>query len=167
MPFLTEEQRNLAREIAAMLTEREQTVATAEGTTGGLVSAALLSVAGASRYFAGGGITYSLNSRVVLVGIDREVYANYRGTTPELINHLAAAMQARLSATWALAESGTAGPTGGRFGAPLGRTTVGVVGPVSRTEVFETGSDDREANMVAFTTIALRFLRDAIAEAGA
>jgi nicotinamide mononucleotide (NMN) deamidase PncC len=54
MSFLTDEQKDLANEIAALLTERGETVCVAESTTGGLVSAALLWVAGASKYYAGG-----------------------------------------------------------------------------------------------------------------
>jgi hypothetical protein len=42
---------------------------------------------------------------------------------------------------------------------------VGVAGPVNRVEVYETGISDREANMIEFTTLALRFLRDAIKDA--
>jgi len=163
--FLTPDQESLAAEIASLLIERSETVAVAEATTGGLVSAALLSIAGASRYYAGGGVVYTLNSRIALVGVSPEDYANYRGTTPELVLSLAEAMRDRLGATWVVAESGLAGPTGGRSGAPAGRTTVGVAGPVTRTEVFETGIANRVDNMVEFTSITLRYLRDAIREA--
>jgi PncC family amidohydrolase len=165
MAFLNEEQRALANEIAALLTERGEKVAVAEGTAGGLVSAALLWVPGASRYFAGGGVTYTLNSRIVLAGVPAETLENYRGTTPEMIATLAESMRQRLGAEWCIAESGLAGPTGGRSGAAPGRVTVGVAGPISRTEVFETGVDDRETNMIDFATRALRYLRDAILEA--
>ena len=82
-----------------------------------------------------------------------------------MLAFLAESMRERLGATWCIAESGLAGPTGGRSGAPAGRTTIGVAGPVARTTVVETGISDREANMVEFTTLALRFLRDAIREA--
>ncbi len=161
------EQEELAAEIASLLTQRGETVAVAEATAGGLVSAALLSVSGASRYYAGGGVVYTLNSRTALAGVPAEQYANYRGTTPEMLASLAESMRQRLGADWCVAESGLAGPTGGRSGAPLGRTTIGVAGPVARTEMIETGVSDRQANMVEFTTRALRVLRDAIQEAGA
>ncbi|MSQ42281.1 MAG: CinA family protein [Dehalococcoidia bacterium] len=159
------EQEALAQEIAALLTARNETVAVAESTTGGLVSAALLWVPGASRYFGGGGVTYTLNSRVALAGVPAEYYANYRGTTPEMLATLAEAMRQRLGTTWCIAESGLAGPTSGRSGAPPGRTTMSVAGPVTRTEVIETGLAEREANMVAFTTATLRFLGDALRDA--
>jgi PncC family amidohydrolase len=165
MAFLNEEQQALANEIAALLTARGEKVAVAEGTAGGLVSAALLWVPGASRYFAGGGVTYTLNSRIVLAGVPAETLENYRGTTPEMIATLAESMRQRLGAEWCIAESGLAGPTGGRSGAAPGRVTIGVAGPISRTEVFETGVDDRETNMIDFATRALRYLRDAILEA--
>ena len=161
------EQEELAAEIASLLTQRGETVAVAEATAGGLVSAALLSVSGASRYYAGGGVVYTLNSRTALAGVPAEQYANYRGTTPEMLASLAESMRQRLGADWCVAESGLAGPTGGRSGAPLGRTTIGVAGPVARTEMIETGVSDRQANMVEFTTRALRVLRDAIQGAGA
>jgi PncC family amidohydrolase len=165
--FLNPEQEALAQEIATLLTERGQTVAVAEATTGGLISAALLWVAGASRYYAGGGVLYTLNSRTALAGVPASLFENYRGTTPEIISAMAEAMRSRLGATWCIAESGLAGPTTGRSGLPPGRTTIGVAGPISRTEVVETGlGEDRAANMVEFTTRSLRMLRDAIEQAG-
>jgi nicotinamide-nucleotide amidase len=164
MSFLTDEQKALALEIAEMLTPRNQTVAVAESTCGGLISAALLWVPGASKYFAGGGVTYTLNSRTALAGVSPDEYVNYQGTTPEMLLSLANAMRERLGAVWCVAESGLAGPTPGRSGNPPGRTTVAISGPDSSTEVFETGSADREANMIEFTTFALRRLRDALQE---
>jgi PncC family amidohydrolase len=159
--FLTSEQQALAAEIALLLTARGETVAVAETTTGGLISAALLSVAGASRYYLGGGVLYTRASRIVLAGVPAEQYANYQGTTAELLASLAEAMRERLGATWAIAESGTAGPTGGRTSTP-GHTTICVVGPVMCSEAVDTGSADRESNMVEFTTHSLRVLGDAI-----
>jgi len=167
MSFLNAEQKDLAQEIATLLTERNETVAVAEATTGGLVSAALLWVPGASRYYAGGAVVYTLNSRTQLAGAPAELFANYRGSTPEMIAAIAAAMRLRLGATWCVAESGQAGPTGGRFGTSLGRTNIAIAGPVSLSEVIETGLDDREANMIEFTTRSLRLLRDAVQKAAA
>jgi nicotinamide-nucleotide amidase len=163
--FLDDEQHALAAEIAEKLVTRGETVAVAESSAGGLISAALLSVAGASRYYAGGGVVYTLKSRTALAGVPAEQYANYRGTTEEMLASLGEHMRERLGATWCVAESGLAGPTGGRQGAPAGKVTIGVAGPVSRTAVVETGSDDREGNMVTFTTLALRLFRDALNEA--
>ena len=163
--FLTDEQQRLATEIAAKLTERGETVAVAESTAGGLVSAALLSVAGASKYFRGGGVVYTLVSRTALAGVPAEQYANYQGTTPEMLASLAESMRQRLDTTWCIAESGTAGPGGGRFGSAAGNVKISVAGPVTRTEVIETGLADRVENMAEFATRSLRFLSQAISEA--
>ncbi len=164
MSFLNNEQKELALEIASMLTPRGQTVAVAESTCGGLISAALLWVPGASKYFAGGGVTYTLNSRTALAGVSPKEYENYQGTTPEMLLSLAEAMRERLGSIWCIAESGLAGPTPGRSGAAPGRTTVAIVGPETHTEVFETGIADREANMIEFTTLALRTFLNSLRE---
>jgi nicotinamide-nucleotide amidase len=163
--FLTAEQRQLAEEIAALLTARGETVTVAESTAGGLISAALLWVPGASRYFAGGAVVYTLDSRVALAGVTPESVANYQGTTPEMLLEMAASLRQRLAATWCIAESGLAGPGPGRTGRPPGRAVLGVSGPVSRSDVIETGIDDREENMVRFTTAALVLMRDALQQA--
>jgi len=166
MSFLNADQIALTEEIASLLTTRGEKVAVAESSAGGLISAALLAVPGASRYYAGGGVVYTLASRTQLAGSDPAMYENYRGTTPDMLASLAESMRTRLSADWCIAESGLAGPTGSsRSAAPVGRTALAVSGPVARTEIQETGLDDRADNMVEFTTRALRFLKDAIAEA--
>ncbi len=165
--FLNADQTSLAEEISGLLIRRSETVAVSEGTSGGLVSAALLYVPGASVYYRGGGVLYTLASRIALAGVSPEQYEHYRGTTPEMLATLADAMRTRLEATWCIAESGLAGPTAGRSGTPPGRTTLAVSGPVTRTEVVETGTTDRAENMARFTTLALRYLRDAILDAPA
>ena len=111
MSFLTDEQKDLANEIAALLTERGETVCVAESTTGGLVSAALLWVAGASKYYAGGSVLYTLGSRTALAGVPASMFENYRGTTPEMITAIADAMRQRLGATWCIAHPWPIRPT--------------------------------------------------------
>ena len=165
MSFLTDEQKDLANEIATLLIDRGETVCVAEATTGGLVSAALLWVAGASKYYKGVGLLYTLDSRVAMAGVPESMFENYRGSTPEMIAAIADGLRAKLGATWCISESGLAGPTSGRSGLPPGRTTIGVSGPVTRVEVQETGLPDREPNMIEFTTRTLKYLRDAIKDA--
>jgi len=164
--FLNEEQQTLALDIATYLTDHGETVAVAEATAGGLISAALLWVPGASKYYRGGGVVYTLDSRTALAGVPPDQYANYRGSTPGMLASLAESMRQRLDATWCIAESGLAGPTGSRFGAPPGKVTISVAGPVEYTEVIETGLSDREANMIEFATRSLRILNSAIRAAG-
>lgn len=166
MSFLTAEQRELAQAIGSLLKERRHTVAVAESSTGGLVSAALLSVPGASAYFLGGGVLYTLASRQKMAGLAEEQLANYRGPTAEGVAVLADAIRLRLGATWGLAESGVAGPAPGRHGQPVGYTALAAAGPATRSQVIETGLSDREANMVQFTTASLRLFLDALRGVG-
>ena len=83
--FLSSQQREIVEEIANMLINRSEKIAVAESTAGGLISAALLSFPGASRYYAGGGVVYTLNSRIQIAGVSPEEYENYRGTTEEML----------------------------------------------------------------------------------
>tara|TARA_Y100001936_G_C16062021_1_gene664708 strand:+ start:409 stop:918 length:510 start_codon:yes stop_codon:yes gene_type:complete len=162
--FLTSKQKDMVAEIADMLVNRSEKIAVAESTSGGLISAALLSFPGASKYYAGGGVVYTLTSRVEIAGVSPEEYANYRGTTEELLASLVKSMREKIGADWCIGESGIAGPAGGRNNHTKGRTVIGVSGPISRTTTIETDTLDRETNMIEFTTESLVFLRDAIKE---
>ena len=151
-----------AEKIAALLKARKETVAVAESSSGGLISAALLAVAGASEYFAGGAVPYNRNALMKLLSVEEE---RLRGPTPgSEANALLRAQLVRshLSATWGLSEAGVAGPTGSRYGYAPGRTAIALSGPVERAQIIETGSSDRVENMYAFASAALNLLESAL-----
>jgi PncC family amidohydrolase len=148
-----------------MLREREQTVAVAESSAGGLVSAALLSVPGASAYFKGGGVVYTRDARRALLGVAEDV-ATMRGATEEYALIMARAVQQRLGATWGLCETGASGPTGNRYGDNAGHVCVAVAGPLECSITLETESDDREANMWRFAEASLELLKAVLEEVG-
>jgi nicotinamide-nucleotide amidase len=153
----------LAEKIGARLKERGETIAIAESSTGGLISAALLSVAGASAYFRGGGVIYTHKARGELLGIGETLPPEIkRASTEPYATLLAQSMRARLDATWALGESGATGPTGNMYGDRAGHTCIAVAGPVSSVMTLETGSRDRVANMRAFALKALEQLEAAL-----
>src|SRR6266540_3091902 len=129
----------LAAEVARRLTERGESVAVAESTAGGLVSAALLAVPGASGYFKGGVVVYNADAKERLAGMTREEIDAGRSSTAPHTALLAQAIRRRLGADWAVAETGAAGPTGNRYGDAAGHVVLAVSGPVERTEVLETG----------------------------
>lgn len=152
----------LAGRAAELLRARGETVGVAEGSCGGLVSAALLAVPGASAYYAGGAVIYTLAAnRAFLVGAI-PTPPGLRGATEEFAHYLAASVRVRLESTWGIGEGGATGPTGNRYGDPAGHAWVAVDGPVSRTRHLLTGSDDREANMVEFAATALTLLVEAL-----
>jgi len=148
----------LAERIGAQLKARGEKVVVAEATAGGLVSAALLSVDGASGYYLGGTIIYTSIARDLLLGKPAPGAVSMPPHEERALL-MAREMRERFGATWGLGESGIAGPTG----KTPGRTVVALAGPLERVSIVETGSDDRRANMFAFAEAALRLLADAIA----
>jgi PncC family amidohydrolase len=151
-----------ARRVGDLLRERGETVAVAEGSAGGLVSAALLSVPGASAYYLGGTIIYTVvASRAWMAGAV-ETPPGMRGATEVFADYLARSAAGRLGATWGVGEAGAAGPPN-PYGDPAGHSWVAVAGPIDATRHVLTGLDDREANMVEFAAAALELFADTLA----
>ena len=148
----------LAEAVAARLMTRRETVAVAESSTGGLMSAALLGVPGASAYFLGGAVIYTVTARTALMEIDAQDMAGLRPSTEAYAALLALRMRERLGATWCLAETGATGPTGNRYGDAAGHCCLAVCGPRDTTTTLETGSADRRGNMNAFAARGLELL---------
>ena len=153
----------LAETIAARLKARKETIAVAESSTGGLISAALLSVGGASAYFMGGGVVYTRQAKQLLLSIDDAAIAQFRAATEGHALILARAARARFNTTWALSETGATGPTGNRYGDPPGHTCIALVGASEKAITLETGKADRVENMRLFAAAALKLLADAVA----
>ena len=148
-----------ALRIAALLRERGEKVAVADGATGGLIAASLLTIPGALDFFVGGGVVYSLRARDVLFDLPREAFRGMRGASEDYALLQARAIRDNFGAEWGLAESGSVGGSSHPTGAPAGRSVAALVGPAGEhTQVVETGSDDRIANMHAFTANALDLL---------
>ncbi len=154
---------DMARDTGALLKEAETTIAVAESSSGGLVSAALLSVPGASAYYKGGGVIYTRDARSGLLDLPAEV-VTMRGANEDYALIVARAIRDRLGAEWGLAETGASGPDGNRYGDAAGHCCFAVAGPVERSATLETGSGDREANMWAFAEAAIALLRETVSE---
>ena len=148
----------LAANIAQRLKERRETIAIGESSTGGLISASLLAVPGASAYFLGGAVVYTRAARVALLGISDEAMAGIRAASEPYAALVAATVRERHRATWGLAETGATGPTGNRYGDPAGHSCIAIAGPSQRVLTLRTGSSDRAANMRAFALRALEEL---------
>ena len=153
-----------ALRIAEGLRARDEKLAVADGASGGLIMASLLTVPGALDFFVGGGVVYSFRARDVLWAQPREAYKGIRGPCQEYAELQARAIRDNLHADWGLAESGSVGGSTHPGGAPSGLSVVAVAGPddfIAHT-VLETQSDDRIENMYAFTRNALNFLEKAL-----
>ena len=148
----------VAARAAQLLLEQRETVGVCEGAAGGLISAALLSVPGASNYFLGGGVIYTLAaSRAFIAGAVRPP-DNLRGASEPWALHLARSAVVKLGANWGIGEGGAAGPTGNRYGDPAGHAWVAIAGSREATRRVLSGDDDRVRNMGAFAEAALQLL---------
>jgi len=148
--------------VAQQLAEQSQTVAVAESSTAGLISASLLAVPGASAFFKGGSVIYTLESRRELLGLRRADVEGLEPLTEAMVAKFADVARRQLDATWGIAELGVAGPTGARYGHPPGLSVLAVVGPRTLSTTVETGISGREQNMWTFTAAAIELLQQAL-----
>ncbi|KAF1831712.1 competence/damage-inducible protein-like protein cinA [Decorospora gaudefroyi] len=163
--FPPEELRQVAQEVATLLKDRGETISVAETAAGGLISATLLSLPGASSYYRGGLTLYTLESRIAYAGWTPSNIKSYSGPTPAVVAGLAEHTRKTLGSTYTISESGTAGPTGG---STANRTPGYVALALAReggetvTREKQTGSKERESNMVAFAAEGLKLVKDVI-----
>jgi PncC family amidohydrolase len=148
----------IAEQVAARLTARKQTLAVAESSTGGLISASLLAVPGASAYFLGGAVVYTRDARRILMDIPDDAMKGLRSASEPYARLLAGQMRERFGCDWGLSETGATGPAGNRYGDAAGHSCMAVAGPTAEVITLETGRNDRFANMHVFAATALRLL---------
>lgn len=153
----------VAERVGALLKERGETVAVAESSSGGLLSAALLAVPGASAYFLGGAVVYTAKARMKLLDIPREAVSGMRSASEPYALLLARTARERFQSSWALSETGAAGPTGNPYGDAPGHSCIALAGPVERVITLETGQAGRADNMRAFARASLELLLGALA----
>ncbi len=153
-----------AEAVAEKLKARKETIAIAESSAGGLISAALLAVPGASRYYLSGAVVYTMQARSALMGITEEDMKTLglRSSSEPYAALLADRAREKHGATWGLAETGAAGPTGNRYGDAAGHTCIAVSGPNPTVLTLETGLDDRAENMRLFAARALAAIDEAL-----
>ena len=145
-----------AEKIGKNLKQSSKTVSVAETSAGGLISSSLLSVAGASSYFLGGGVLYTYESRHKLLSVDDSFFDGLRPSTEEYAIRLAHAIQNHLGSDYAISESGASGPSGNRYGDSPGHCCIAVASTEDvKCITIETGSNDRSENMKVFAKSAL------------
>jgi len=148
----------LAERAAALLKARKQTIALNESSTGGLISAALLAVPGASAYYIGSVVVYTRQAWDAVRDFREEELGGIRAATEHNALVRANIARGRFVTTWGVGETGAAGPTGNRYGDPAGHTCVAVAGPIERARTLRTGEAERLENMLAFADAALKLL---------
>ena len=151
-----------AEKIAALLKERRQTIALAESAAGGLISAALLAMPGASSYFVGSAILYTRTSREALLELPPQALEGIRPSSQAFVLLLAKAIRERCGTTWGVAESGAAGPSGNRYGDRAGHACIAIAGPIEKAVTLDTFDSGRIGNMRAFAGAALDLLEQVL-----
>ena len=154
----------MAASVGALLKETQQSIAVAESACGGLISASLVAVPGASAYYVGGTVIYTRVGQKGLLQIPDETMADMRASSEPYAALNACTVRETLGTVWGLAETGASGPTGNRYGDSAGHACIAVSGPVEKVITIETGDSNREANMWVFATRALELLEECIRE---
>lgn len=151
----------LADSVGAKLLARSETVAISESSSGGLISAALLAVPGASRFYRGAGIIYTPQAFKGLMKMEREDLQGHRSSTEPYARIMAQSIRSKLRADWGLCETGASGPSGNGYGDAAGHVCVAVIGDgVEASRTVETGRSDRKENMYLFAEAALTLLAE-------
>ena len=147
--------------LGKLLRERDWTIAVAETTTGGGISARIVSVPGSSAYYERGVIAYSALSKCEMLGIDEKAMDTYGAVSAEAACEMAKGVRKVSGADLGLAETGIAGPIRGRSPKPIGTAYIAVAGAegvVCRDFQFD---GDRDAIRNAIADAALQMVIEA------
>ncbi|MFO7665994.1 MAG: competence/damage-inducible protein A [Desulfobacterales bacterium] len=146
--------------VGKLLKSKKATISVAESCTGGLVSNMLTNVPGSSDYFLFSGVTYSNDSKIKLLGVQKDVIEKHGAVHEETAKEMAVCARRIAGATYGLSTSGIAGPAGGTEEKPVGTVCIGLATPGEVKGfrfVFPFG--DRLMNKKVFAVTALDFLR--------
>ncbi|HEY9290619.1 MAG TPA: nicotinamide-nucleotide amidohydrolase family protein [Microlunatus sp.] len=132
----------LAADLIELLAGRGQTVATAESLTGGLIGAAITSIAGSSVAYRGGVVSYATELKAALAGVNERTLAEHGAVSQLTAVEMALGVASRCDATWGIAVTGVAGPDP-QEGHPAGTVFVAVA-----HQPEDRGWDDNRADSV-------------------
>lgn len=149
-----------AKAVVALLT-RQETVATAESLTGGLVADAFVTVPGTSAVFRGGVVAYATALKHELLGVDEDLLEAKGAVDPDVALQMAAGVRRRLGTSWGLATTGVAGPEP-QDGVEPGVAYVAVDGPGARRVERLELDGDREQIRAGSVEKALELLLSAV-----
>ena len=156
----------LSEVVIQELRQRGQTLATAESCTGGLVSARLTDVPGASEVFVGGVVSYSNDVKENQLGVPLDVLVEHGAVSEEVARAMASGARTRLAADWGVGITGIAGPTGGTEDKPVGLVHWAVAGSNGVWAEHRVFPGDRTVVREWSLNSTLDLLRRRVAETG-
>ncbi len=119
---------DLAAKVIDLLRERRQTISCAESITGGALTAALVSVSGASDVLLGSIVAYSKETKISQLGLSAELIDDKGLVSKEVAIAMAKGARQRLGSSWAISSTGSAGPTA-LDGSSPGEIWIAILGP--------------------------------------
>ena len=154
------DEQSLPEVVGQKLVEENKTLVVAESCTGGLIAKMITDIAGSSRYFLKGWVTYSNESKVSEIGVPKELIEKFGAVSSEVAKALAAGAKEKSGADFAIAVTGIAGPGGGTEQKPVGLVYISVAHPDGvETEKFLFGARDRDFIRLRASQNALNLIR--------
>ncbi len=151
---------SLAAVVGKLLADRKATLAVAESCTGGRIANLLTNNAGSSEYFIMSAVTYTDTAKQKILGVSSETLKKYGAVHEATAKEMAAGARKLAGASYAIATTGIAGPTGGSPEKPVGTICIGIAGPDGvSAERYQFSFGKRLLNKKIFTAQALEILR--------
>jgi nicotinamide-nucleotide amidase len=150
---------SLEEVVARWLRVKQYTIATAESCTGGLLATRLTDVPGSSNYFLQGVVSYSIQSKIDLLGVPAELIEAKDAVSAEVAEAMAVGIKKRSGATIGVSVTGIAGPDGGTAERPVGLVYIGLANDFEVTHKRLQLPGDRERVRWYASTAALELVR--------
>ena len=147
-----------------LLTERGQTLATAESCTGGTIAARFTAMPGASAYFRCGVVSYSNEAKIGLLGVDPAALERFGAVSEQVARQMAEGVRRAADSDYAVATTGIAGPAGGSAGKPVGTVWIAVAGPRGTVAVLKQCGTDRGQIIDRASSQAIALLREQLSQ---
>jgi nicotinamide-nucleotide amidase len=152
----------LEQVVADSLLQNNQSVATAESCTGGMLAMMLTNIPGSSRYFSRGWVTYSNESKNIDLGVDAQLIQRHGAVSAPVAHAMSRQSKIKADTTWGIGITGIAGPDGGSAEKPVGLVYIGISGPGLHAEGYVRQcnfSGDRQSIRLRSSQMALTLLR--------
>ena len=150
--------KGLAEEIIKLADRRNITISAAESCTGGMVSAALTSIPGASEVFKGAVVSYANDVKVGLLGVGGDTLLKEGAVSEPVALQMAAGASKAMFSDYAVSITGVAGPGGGSKRKPVGMVWIAVVGNCEERAMLHRFTGKRDEIQLAAAEAALQKL---------